>query len=347
MKILIQSDGVHAHYYQRLSWVQALQSVGIQAQLWDNQAMSSFDIFDRLEPDIFLGQAYNLDKSLLKCIYERPHLKVGLRAGDWGSHDKEVDRSIYNILFGTQQEKELLKRLKEETGQPEFVHIHYDAEAVKCTHDQYETLGIKPISLMMCADTISYGGAQFSPALECDIGFVGGYWPYKGQVIDQYLLPLCYPLDKYKIKIFGNQPWGINQYCGLIDDSDVKHLFASAKICPNLSEPHAQRYGFDVNERMFKVLYCGGFCISDYVKSYEMFGDGIVMADSPSDFRDKIEHYVQHPDERAEISEKGQRYISENHTGFHRAAEIMNAFGLDGLANHILQQYKGGINVPA
>ena len=76
-----------------------------------------------------------------------------------------------------------------------------------------------------------------------------------------------------------------------------------------------------------------------------MFGDGIVMADSPDDFRDKIEHYVQHPDERAAISKNGQQYISENHTGFHRAADIMDALGLEGLAKHILQQHQGVVNV--
>ena len=27
------------------------------------------------------------------------------------------------------------------------------------------------------------------------------------------------------MKIFGNQVWPVNQYCGLIDDNDVKNLF--------------------------------------------------------------------------------------------------------------------------
>tara|TARA_B100000085_G_scaffold271348_1_gene284710 strand:- start:181 stop:1224 length:1044 start_codon:yes stop_codon:yes gene_type:complete len=344
MKILICSDGYHAHYFQRMAWANAFSAMGFQVHVWDKTKTNAFDMFDMFEPDIFMGQAYNLDESLIKCIYERPHLKVGLRAGDWGDHEKEVDKSRYNILFCSKKEKELLKKLKDETGKPDFVHIHYNDADIKRTHNYFETIGIKPVSLMMCADTAAYGGAQVDEKLKCDIGFVGGYWPYKGQVIDRYLTPLLYPLDRYNVKIFGNQPWGVNQYCGLIDDNDVKNLFVSAKICPNLSEPHAQAYGIDINERIFKILYAGGFCISDNVEAYKMFGDGIVIADSPDDFRDKIEHYKNAADERSAYAQRGQKLVAENHTGFHRIATIMKEFDYEDLSFGILKAYKDALN---
>jgi hypothetical protein len=327
-----------------MAWANAFSAMGFQVHVWDKTKTNAFDMFDMFEPDIFMGQAYNLDESLIKCIYERPHLKVGLRAGDWGDHEKEVDKSRYNILFCSKKEKELLKKLKDETGKPDFVHIHYNDADIKRTHNYFETIGIKPVSLMMCADTAAYGGAQVDEKLKCDIGFVGGYWPYKGQVIDRYLTPLLYPLDRYNVKIFGNQPWGVNQYCGLIDDNDVKNLFVSAKICPNLSEPHAQAYGIDINERIFKILYAGGFCISDNVEAYKMFGDGIVIADSPDDFRDKIEHYKNAADERSAYAQRGQKLVAENHTGFHRIATIMKEFDYEDLSFGILKAYKDALN---
>jgi len=197
---------------------------------------------------------------------------------------------------------------------------------------------------MMCADTAVYGGAQVDSRLTCDIGFVGGYWPYKGQVIDRYLTPLLYPTERYKTKIFGNQPWGVNQYCGLIDDHDVKNLFKSAKISPNLSEPHAQVYGIDVNERIFKILYAGGFCISDNVEAYKMFGDGIVIADSPEDFAEKIDYYLENDGERITISHRGQQLVKENHTGFHRIATIMKEIGYEDESLGILKAYKDTLN---
>ena len=128
MKILISNDGTHAHYFQRLSWANTFNAAGIETAIWDCKNIPAFDAFDKFEPDIFLGQAYNLDAATIKCIYERPHLKVGLRAGDWGDQEEEVDKSKFNILYCSQQEKELLKKLKEETGKPDFVHIHYNHE---------------------------------------------------------------------------------------------------------------------------------------------------------------------------------------------------------------------------
>ncbi len=339
MKVMICSDGIHAHFFQRASWFHALNASGIQAVMWDYQNVNPFDAFDSFEPDVFLGQSYNLDSSTIKCIKERPHLKVGLRSGDWGDHESVVDKSKYNILYCSDKEKEALRRLKDETGKPDFVHIHYSQESVNVTHNHFESIGIKPISLMMCADTIMYSGAKFDPKLECDIGFVGGYWPHKGIVIDRYLFPLLYPVvGGYKVKIFGNQPWRVSQYCGAIADEDVKNLFASASICPNLSEPHAQEFGIDVNERIFKILYSGGFCISDNVEAYRMFGDGIVIAKSPENFRELVDYYLARPEERNKIAAVGQQYVKKNHTGFHRVSRVMRELGFDDVSERILER---------
>lgn len=341
MKILIANDGKHAHYYQRMAWAKAFEAMGIQAAFWNIQNTPAFDVFDRFEPDVFLGQSYNLDKATVKCIYERPHLKVGLRAGDWGYQTDDIDRSKFNILTCTQKEIDLLKKMKDETGQPEFVHIHYTKEAIVQTHNRFAAIGIKPISLMMCADITAYSDAKFDDSLECDIGFVGGFWPYKGQVIKPYLFPLLNPVGKYRTKIFGNQPWQVNQYCGMIADHRVKDLFVSAKICPNLSEPHAQEFGFDVNERIFKILYAGGFCISDNIEGYKTtFNDLVPLADNPEDFKELVDHYLKNPGERIGFATKGQKYVKENHTSVHRICQILEQFEYNEVSKELMERYK-------
>ena len=339
MKILISSDGMHAHYYQRASWLKAFTQCGIQTYLWDCKKIAAFDVFDTFEPDIFLGQSYNLTRDLIKCIYERPHLKVGLRAGDWGDFDPDPR---FNVLHASQQEIELLSKLKEETGKPDFVHIHYDQDAMDQTHSKYSSIGIDAKSLIMCADVHEYCDGVYDDSLACDIGFVGGYWPYKGIVIDKYLTPLCDPVGNYNIKIFGNQPWHVNQYCGIIGDKGVKNLFASAKICPNLSEPHAQQYGFDINERCFKILCAGGFCISDNVESIRKIfkNNGVVFADSPQDFKNKIDYNLDNPNERQEIAKAGKKFVLENHSNFHRCAQILSYFNCEAESAMILEAWK-------
>jgi spore maturation protein CgeB len=72
-----------------------------------------------------------------------------------------------------------------------------------------------------------------------------------------------------------------------------------------------------------------------------MFGDGIVIADSPRDFAEKIEHYRNASAcEREAIAKVGQQYVKKNHTGFHRAAQILEEFGLGQLSDKLLQQYR-------
>ena len=118
---------------------------------------------------------------------------------------------------------------------------------------------------------------------------------------------------------------------GFADNPQVKNILASAKICPNLSEPHAQEFGFDVNERCFKLLSNKCFCISDSVQSLKKIfdGKGVVFSDGPEDFQDLIDHYIKNPEDRDSHIEAGYENVMSNHTNFHRAAEIFSGLGLE------------------
>lgn len=334
IKILISNDGYHAHYFERMSWLRAFQSVNfIDAHIYDTKE-PAFKIFDKIEPDIFIGQLYNLDQATIKCINNRPHMKVALRAGEYGF---ETDPK-FNILKSNVAQVGLAKQLKD-TGGLDFVYTHYEQESVEVTHSGFKDIGIPAYGIPLCADVFSYFGGKFDESLSCDIGFVGGYWPYKGYIIDQYLLPLCYPVGNYNIKIFGNQGWdGVNQYCGHIAESQVKDLFVSAKICPNLSEPHAHEYGIEVNERGFKVLAAGGFCIGDNVASHKrIFGDGMVFAENPIDFKEKVDYYLKNPEEAKQIASRGQSIVLNNHTSYHRIARFLMLFGYEREGQSVLE----------
>jgi len=54
MKVLISSDGTHAHFYQRKAWMNAFSACGIETGFWDCKNVTAFDAFDGFEPDIFL-----------------------------------------------------------------------------------------------------------------------------------------------------------------------------------------------------------------------------------------------------------------------------------------------------
>jgi spore maturation protein CgeB len=176
-----------------------------------------------------------------------------------------------------------------------------------------------------------------------DVAFIGGYWGYKASNINRFLLPLCHPSSGLKVRIYGNQHWPVQQYVGLAAEEDVKDIFASALVCPNVSEPHSTEYGFDVVERPFKVALAGGFCISDHVDSLvqDVFKHGEVLtASTPEDFRERIHHFVKHPEERLPYIEDAREAVLRGHTYWHRVATMLQALGLDAEANATIARYK-------
>jgi hypothetical protein len=331
MKIMISNDGPHAHYYIRLGWAKVFQAIGHDVTIWDINTKSAYDAFDEFEPDLFMGQTYNLDRSLFNCIKERPEIKVVMRASDWGDMQNKIDKEKYPILTASKDESVWVERLKREVDKPDFVHNHYHDNWMKVTHNRWSMIGVKVVSLIHGADVFDYAGAGVVDALESDITFVGGYWPYKAQSLDKYLLRLCHPVGKFNIKIFGGSDWPVVQYAGRISNENVKHAFRSATVCPNVSEPHSQDFGYDIIERPFKILMSGGFCISDYVESManDIFtNDEILFAKTPEEFEQLIEYYVNNPEKRTPYVERGYKCVLENHTYFHRVAKIFTELDL-------------------
>lgn len=338
MTILIANDGYHAHYFERKSWYNALTSAGIQCAFYNCKENDAFDVFDRINPSIFIGQLYNLDKATVKCIQERPHLKVGLRAGHYSRNERLMTNP--HMLTTCQNEIEVLESIQESVS---FVYCHYLQHDMEETHEKFREMGVKILGVPMAADINTYLNGQFDSRLDCDIAFVGGYWPYKGQVIDQYLTPI---VNYYKVKIFGNQPWPhVNQYCGMLQEEHVKNLFASAKVCPNLSEPHAHEFGFDINERAFKVLAAGGICVMDNVRAAkEIFGEHVLFAENPTTFHSIIDNLIfeNRGFKLQKHIQKAQEFILKYHTNYHRVMLMlgeMEEFEKQHKVNYALNNY--------
>ena len=334
MKIMIASDGPHAHFYIRSGWAKVFRALGHEAVLWDIATKSSFDAFDEFEPDIFIGQTYNIERGVFECIKERPNLKVVLRASDWGDlqKDSKIDLEKYPILVAREDEKKILEKLKEETGTPHFVYNHYHQRWLDRTHNKWRDIGIEPVSMIHAADVFEYANSFEDSQLKSDVSFVGGYWPYKAQSLDRYILKLCHPVGKYNIKIYGSQSWPVIQYAGRISGDREKNVYRSATISPNISEPHSQIFGYDVIERPFKVLMSGGFCISDYVESMakDIFNGGeIPFATSPEEFEELVQHFLRHPDKRLPYMRNGYNTVIEKHTYFHRVSRIFKRLGMN------------------
>ena len=131
---------------------------------------------------------------------------------------------------------------------------------------------------------------------------------------------------------------------GRISGEQAKHVFRSAKICPNISEPHSQDFGYDIIERPFKILMSGGFCISDYVESMaqDVFtNEEIIFAKTPEEFETLVKYYVNHPEEREPYIQRGYHCILENHTYFHRIRSLFDKLDLNNEAKVVTETLEG------
>lgn len=329
MNILIANENYNAHYFVRLGLARAFSALGHNAILWDITKKPALDMFDEFNPDIFLGQSYNLDRPTMTAILERPHLRVVLKAGDHGQMSREIDLKEYPVLIATEKEKDNVFRLKEECGEPSFLEIHYHEDYINYTHGDWIKEGVPVFSQLSAADLAEFtvNRGRVDPRFECDIVFIGGYWPYKAKVLDKWLLPL---VDKYNVKIFGNSEWPTTSYCGFLRPEYTATALMSAKICVNLHEPHSQVFGHDIIERPFKLLSCKTFVVSDYVEGLsKLIPSGIVHCKTPELMTYEIEMQLTfgNDESRSRFANEGYLNVVNNHTYFHRATQILDRLG--------------------
>jgi hypothetical protein len=301
-------------------------------------------MFAEFEPDLFLGCTYSVDRAVYKCIASRPQMRVALFASAWGHYLRDVNLEQYPLVVVTEQEKRTIEQLKKQTGRPDFVFIHAHGPWLEGTLSGWKEIGVDTCGILNAADVFVYANSVSRPELACDIGFVGGYWPYKARNLDRYLLPLCHPQKGLNIRIFGNQPWPVHSYLGTCDDRIARDLFASATVCPNISEPHSTDLGWDVVERVFKVPAAGGLLVCDAVQeAIDLFGDDLLVVISPFELEEAVQHFKKNPHLRQHYIKRMQERVLIEHTYHHRVATMLNKLDMPDEAEKCILHLKSMI----
>lgn len=323
MKFLCAHEEMASHFiYGGLG--EALRDLGHTFGFWRPTQLPAIPVFDEYKPDVFIGQAYNLDKPLIKALNRHPEVKVVLKVGIWGSLGDIIDTAQYPVLMKSDKELEAVSQLHDPSSIIYFNYCHGKRIEDIIGHWSRTYAG-KLWGFLPAANTKIYYPTTPDDSLKSDFAFIGGYWPYKAQNLNKYIIPLCHPVGKYNIKIFGNQTWPVPQYMGLITDEMVAKLLCSATICPNIHEPHSNQYGFDVVARLFNICACKGFCITDEVASIteDIFLDNeVISIGTPREFREKSAYFLAHPDERIPYMEKAYSTVMKHHTYLNRAMEL-------------------------
>lgn len=327
MKILCKYDG-SAPLFIRTGWRHVFENCGHIFKFWNTETTPAFDIFREYEPDIFIGTTYDLDRATIKNIVERPNMKVALFCSGWGDLIDSIDSSKYPLVKVKESEKRNIEELKNKSGKPDFVFLHVTDKFLEGVIGGWRKLGVSPVGILNAADVFIYHKGTFRQEYECDISIVSGYWPYKARNLDKYFGPLDIFPPEFKTKIFG---WGWkHMYAhGMIDERDVKDLFVSSKICPNISEPHSTDFGFDCTERSFKVISSGGLVIHDDVEEVrDVFEGNMITFSSFDDFVSIIRTILKNYNDYWNYKLRLYNVVMNKHTYFNRVIKMFEQFNL-------------------
>jgi hypothetical protein len=158
--------------------------------------------------------------------------------------------------------------------------------------------------------------------MTADVTFIGAKqyheeWPYRPQLINW--LQKNYP---------GFVLWGRDGR-GQVRQQDMNHAYASAKIaigdtlCPDFTYPYY------LSDRIFNMTGAGAFTIHPYIEGigdlFELDKEIVTYPYGRFDrLKEKIDYYLEHPEEREAIAKAGQARTLKDHTYRHRMQTIID-----------------------
>ena len=344
MKFLIQ-QGQGANFFIRRAWVNSLHRIGEQVYFWNDQQHSVYDVFHELEPDVFIGATYQLNRAIVTNLLSRPNIKIILYASHWGTNDVNIDTDTYPILIANDEEKKLVEQLSSHPGFQHLLCQYSQTQMEKYeTHDLWKNLGLTPNGLLLCADTTYYYLDKPDEDSKTQISYIGGRWAYKASSTE-WIDRLAYP-SPYKIRIFGSG-WSNVNAVGRCDEETARKHYASTIVCPNVYEKHSLDIFSDINARGYEAAAVGGGIIisQDAIGLEEVYEDDeVVKVKTFEEFKYKLDYFIANPEERKPYVVKACKKTYAKHTGFIRTATIMDLLGYNKIEQQLIDKAKEEYN---
>lgn len=186
---------------------------GANIHLWDINAASPIDVFDRIKPDIFIGDILCITRGLVSCAKK---YKTVLVLYDCYNND------IRN------QKIELLNQIKENcrivTYLPYKLYKEIGAEYF------WTKRGFSSSSLLTAADETRYNLTEPSDVFMSDITIIDDESDQNKKIVES----VARKYSEKTVKVFG-KGWKIPQSCGIIPEELIPLAIKSAKVFIQLS----------------------------------------------------------------------------------------------------------------
>ena len=173
----------------------------------------------------------------------------------------------------------------------------------------------------------------------CDIAFVGTVDPR----LYAYRVKLLEGLSDLKISVWGPGVSALPKNSllkPLVRGAETpaqtwRKIYSAAKIvlCIHFREPNQKIPCYQASPRVYEALACKSFLLVDNQRDVSsLFKDGehLVIFKDLTDLREKIEYYLEHPQERERIAQAGYREVVNKHTYDHRIKEMFDIVTREG-----------------
>ncbi|MCH9024355.1 MAG: glycosyltransferase [candidate division Zixibacteria bacterium] len=288
-RILLHRPDNGAIKYLFDSWAETLNIMGLQTSLL-NFDENSKETFQSFQPTVFItvGDPAYIEKLDLEFIanYQQQHeLKIG---------------HITNLQDSYQLCDFLITFHLNPAGDKRFDSLEKPLISVP--------FGINPNQHYM------------RPARQVwDFFFVGTNSQLKAEQGNKYLLPI---VDSYRGILAGK---GWNRGAGELSVSDSALLYNFAKVLPNYHIETQYETFDEVNERTCVIPACGGFELVDNPAAMKELFDvnEMAVANSPQEYREMFEHFLNNPSERLPYIQNGMRKVWKEYTLFHSLSKLV------------------------
>lgn len=313
MRVLFFDPPGGASVFITQGMINALRDIGCVAQRWDGKR----DTWDLFSPDVYIGCTGHRQNppNTRQCqvalhvnpygpIKIEPNINEPQNAIDW------VKTMNPSVVFG------------------------YGHETDRSFWSFWDKIGIPWVPMATAADATIFNIAGTHD--KCDVGYIGGRWPYKATNIDAYLLPVLRDAT-ISHKVFGWGTWPNGMCSGHIDDSGVPLLYANCRVAPCISEPHTIAHGIDLPERVFKAALSGAVVVHDPAKGLDRYLPHAIAARNPEEFHRRIKELIRlDKDALRAVAEQQRQDVLKAHTYHHRMATLMTALGFNDVASSLL-----------
>lgn len=170
-----------------------------------------------------------------------------------------------------------------------------------------------------------------------DVAMVANFG-HRQEILKNLIEPLFKRIDLlgYSYQAFGDQFWhtaGLHHNGPLYGDvSKLAHIYATAKVCPNVHTEQQVVNQACLNERSFMIPLCGGLQVSDNPMAIKYLGLHCEVAKSTTDFINKVIDLVENQSGRIDKIKAGAEHVAHQHTYFNRLNCLFRILGFSELA---------------